>query len=139
MNVFWRKWLSIWSLSVFIFGLVLAGVGFPATDGIAAALFNFIGPEPYAPTQPLRFGIGLMGAVTMGWGGMFFVAFKALHGLDAAQAAPLWRLTVVVGLVWLAIDSSISISTGFWMNAISNLVFTLLLLIPIVRTGVMRG
>jgi hypothetical protein len=139
MNMFWRKWLSIWSLSVIIFGLVLAGAGFPATDGIAAALFNFIGPEPYAPTQPLRFGIGLMGAVTMGWGGMFFVAFTALHGLEATQAAPLWRLTVIVGLAWLAIDSSISIATGFWMNAISNLVFTLLLLIPIVRTGVMRG
>jgi hypothetical protein len=139
MNKFWWDWLSIWSFAVIIFGLVLAGAGFAATDGIAAALFNFIGPERYAPTLPLRFGIGLMGAVTMGWGGMFYIAFKAFQGLEATQAAPLWRLTVVVVLVWFVIDSSISIATGFWMNAVSNMVFTLLLLLPIMRTGVMRG
>jgi hypothetical protein len=138
MTDFWKTWLTLWCLCVIIFGLILAGAAFTATDGIAAALFNLIGPEPFVPTQGLRFSVGLMGAVTIGWGGTFYAAFKAAHLVDPAKASEIWRIIVTVALVWFAIDSAISIATGFWMNAVSNTVFMTFLLIPILKTGVLR-
>jgi hypothetical protein len=134
-----KDWLSLWSLGVILFGLVLAGAGFAATDGIAAFIHNVMGPAPFAPSPSLRFSIGLMGAVTMGWGGTLYVAFKALHSLGRAQAAPIWRMLIGVVLAWYGIDSAISAATGFWMNAVSNTLLTILLLIPILRSGVMQG
>jgi hypothetical protein len=139
MQKMWQDWLSIWSVGVILFGLVLAGAGFSATDGAAVALHDLMGTEPFAPSPSMRFGFGLMGAVTMGWGGTLYAAFKALHALDRAQAASIWRMLVSVVLVWFLIDSSISIVTGFGLNAVSNTVLTTLLLIPIVKSGVMRG
>jgi hypothetical protein len=139
MNKFSQSWLSAWSLGVILFGLVLAGAGFAATDRMAVLLHNFMGPTPFEPTPSLRFSFGLMGAVTMGWGGTLYVAFKALHALDRAQAAPIWRLLIGVALAWYVIDSAISITNGFWLNAVSNTLLTILLLIPIMKSGVTRG
>ncbi len=138
MSKFWQVWLNIWSLGVILFGLVLAGAGFAATDAIAVILHDFMGPAPFAPTPSLRFGFGLMGAVTMGWGGTLLVTFKALHLLDRPRATPLWRVLVGVVLAWFAIDSTISITNGFWMNAVSNMLLTILFLIPIWKSGVQR-
>jgi hypothetical protein len=139
MQKYWQSWLSVWSLGVILFGFVLAGAGFAATDGIAVFIHNFMGAAPFDPTPSLRFSFGLMGAVTMGWGGTLYVAFKALHALDRGQSAPIWRMLLGVALAWYVIDSIISIANGFWMNAVSNTVVMILLLVPLIKSGVMRG
>lgn len=139
MSDFWKKWLNVWSFSVVLFGLFLAGAAFPSTDGLVRMLFELIAPEPFAPSASLRFAIGLMGAVTMGWGGTLFAVFQAAHCLDTANARPIWRLVAGVAIIWFIIDSAISIATGFWLNALSNTVFIALLFLPIIRTAALRG
>ena len=140
MNSFYQKWMTLWCAGVALFGLILAGGAFAATDGLCRAVFTLFGnPIPAAPDDLHRFAIGLMGAVTFGWGATLWVGIKAFHLLPAAQAAPLWRQTVVAASLWYVIDSTISVATGYGMNAVSNTLFMVLLLVPVVRSGVMRA
>ena len=140
MDKVWQNWLSAWAILVTVFGLVLAGGAFAATDGLTNMLFTLFGnPLPATIDAHHRFAIGLMGAVTMGWGLTYFGAFKALHALAPDKAAPIWRYMLFASFVWFAIDSTISIATGFWMNAVSNTVLIVLFLIALVKSGAMRG
>jgi hypothetical protein len=140
MEKIWQNWFSAWAAGVFIFGLVLAGGAFPATDGLTQALFSLFGnPVGDTPGEHYRFSVGLMGAVTMGWGLTFWVVFKALALLDPATAAPLWRKLTLFFLIWYAVDCYISIATGFWMNAVSNTIVATLYLIPLFKSGAMKG
>lgn len=139
MSKVWQNWLSAWAILVTVFGLVLAGGAFAATDGLTTMLFTLFGnPLPIDIDTHHRFAIGLMGAVTMGWGLTYFGAFKALHAVDPATAAPIWRYLLFAGLVWFVIDSTISVATGFWMNAVSNTILMMLFLIPLVKSGALK-
>jgi hypothetical protein len=140
MNKFWQNWLSVWAIFVATFGLILAAGAFEASDGLTRMLFTLFGnPMPDTPDALHRFAIGLMGAVTIGWGLTYYAAFKALNGLDAKTAAPLWRFILFASLVWYVVDSAISCATGYSMNAASNTVLIISLLIPVVKSGVLRG
>jgi hypothetical protein len=140
MQIFWQKWLLCWAGFVTVFGLVLAGGAFAATDGLTQMLFSLFGnPLPADMDHHHRFAIGLMGAVTMGWGLTYWGAFKALFALEPATAAPIWRWMLVASLIWYVVDSTISIATGIWMNAVSNTIVIMLLMIPLVKSGALSG
>ncbi len=137
MSAFWRGWLNVWCWLVIVFGLVLAGGGLDATDGAAEMLFGVIGNGAAFEWMPhLRFSVALMGAVTMGWGLTFLATFLAAHRLGD-QAAPVWRLATLGVLVWFAIDSALSVATGFWLNAVSNTGLLVGYLVPLLATGAM--
>ncbi len=139
MSKYWQNWFSAWAIFVALFGLVLAGGAFAATDSLTAALFSLFGnPLPVDIDSHHRFAIGLMGAVTMGWGLTYYGAFKALFALDSATAAPIWRYLLSIALVWYVVDSVISIATGFWMNAVSNTIVMVLFLILLFKSGAMK-
>lgn len=140
MNRLWQNWLTLWAWGVVLFGAVLSAGAFAATDGAARGVFALIGnPFPLVPDPHHRFAVGLMGAVSIGWGLTYLVLFKALNGLDLARAAPLWRAALVASAAWFVIDSAISIATGFGLNAVSNCLLMVLLLVPLVRSGALRG
>ena len=67
MSGFWRNWFAVFSLSIGLFGAVLAGGAFEATSGpvrwILASL-NGTADAPFDST--LRFSLGVMGAVSIG-------------------------------------------------------------------------
>jgi hypothetical protein len=139
MDSFNRKWLTLWYWGVGVFGLVLAGFGLAATDGPARAMFVLLGnPVADQPDSHLRFAVGLMGCVTMGWAVTLAAAFRAAWALPAAQAAPIWKLVLMSALVWVVPDSIISVTTGFPMNVASNALLTILLLVPLLRSGVLK-
>jgi hypothetical protein len=138
MSGFWRNWLNVWGVAVIVFGLVLAGGGLDLTDGAAEALFGILHPDPIAWTPHLRFSVALMGAVTMGWGITFLALFMAAHQLGA-RAAPVWRLATVGALVWFAIDSGLSVATGFWLNAVSNTGLMIGYLVPVLASGALAA
>jgi hypothetical protein len=136
--MFWQKFLSVWAGLVTVFGLVLAGAAFEVTDGIARALFALLnGPGEPSFDGHLRFSVGLMGAVTMGWGLTFYPAFKAIIALGDA-GRPYWRMIAGAALAWYVIDSAISIATGFGLNAVSNTILIAALLMALVKSGALR-
>ena len=140
MSKYWQNWFSAWAIFVALFGLVLAGGAFAATDGMARALFALFGnPMPDAPDHLHRFAIGLMGAVTLSWGLTYLGAFRALFALEPGTAAPIWRYLLKAGIVWYVIDSGISIATGYGMNAVSNTVVMAMFLFLLLKSGALKG
>jgi len=46
---------------------------------------------------------------------------------------------VTASVSWYVIDSILSITTGFGLNAAPNTVFMAAFLLPVIRSGVLRG
>lgn len=132
MTIFWQRWVMLWCVGVGVFGLVLYGVGFAATTAPAAAVFAmFHNPLPADPDRYLRFTTSLMGAVTLGWAITIYVVCRAAWRLSGPDAAAAWRGVTAAAIVWFVIDSIASIANGFPLNAVSNTVLLILLLIPV--------
>lgn len=139
MTAFWKNWLNLWCVTVTLFGAILALAAFAPTDGAARLVFALFQMPLRDDMDNLhRFSIGLMGAVTMGWGMTLYVAFQAAHLLDAAHAPRIWRNITVVALIWYAVDSYISVMTGYWLNALSNTAILSLYLYAIWQSRAMR-
>lgn len=139
MSDFWRNWLTIWCIAVAVFGAVLMGGAFEATSGPVRLLFDVLdGPGDPVYDAHFRFSLALMGAVTFGWSGTFYAAFQAAHALER-RARPIWLLITASALGWYAVDSALSIATGFAMNAASNTVLLIGYLVPLFASGVLQS
>ena len=139
MSRFWRNWMIVWCLAVGVFGIVLAGAGLDATDGPTRLLMRVLNNGPDVDfNAPLRFSIALLGCVTLGWSLTLLVALRVAHRLGN-QARTFWLGLTASVAGWFMMDSSLSIATGFGLNAVSNTVFIALFLLPIIRSGVLRN
>lgn len=134
MHGIWKSWMTIWCLAAIAFGVILAGMAFPATDAAARTAYDILGSDvgnsPDFDAPGMRFSIGLVGAVTIGWG----LTILAIVRTEAGGPA-LWRWLAGMMIAWFAIDSSISIATGFPLNAVSNTVFLAGFLLPVLASG----
>ena len=138
MMAFWRNWLTVWCGAVAVFGVVLTLGASPLTDAPVRALFGAMGPRrDMAMTDTLRFATALMGAVTLGWSLTTLAAIRAAIALGP-DGRSLWVGIVASILVWFAVDSSLSVATGFSLNAASNSLFLVAFLLPVLRNGVLR-
>jgi len=75
--------------------------------------------------------------VTLGWAMTMAATIKAANQLGAA-GRPVWTGLTASLLVWFVIDSSLSIATGYPLNAASNTVILVTYLLPLWRSGVLR-
>ncbi len=102
---------------------------------LVLTMFSGGAVPPDALDQPIvRFGIGLQGALTLGWGLTMMALIEAAKTLDA----PVWRKLTLALVVWYVIDSAISIATGLALNAVSNTVLMAGYLIPVLASGVLK-
>lgn len=140
MSRFWWNWLMIWCGAVGLFGAFLLLGAFEATAGPVARVYAILGPGVETRFDPaMRFNIGLLGAVTLGWAATLVALIWAAERLGP-RGGPAWSMLTVGVIGWYVIDSSISVETGFMLNAVSNTGFLIAYLIPILRTGVLaRG
>ncbi len=139
MRGLWKTWMTLWCGATIGFGLILAGAAFPATDGLARFYYGLISAGALAPNfleaPGFRFSVAVLGAVMIGWG---MTILALVRVADAAPSASWWGLTASM-LIWFAIDSGLSITTGFPLNALSNSVFLILYLIPVIASGVLKS
>lgn len=139
MTGLWKTWITLWCWGVILFGAVLATAGLPATEGIAGLAFSLIGGAQveagYFDPPGMRFSVALMGAVTLGWGLTILFLLPAIH----AAGAPAWRGLTTAMLIWFVIDSAFSVSTGFALNAVSNIVLVILLMVPLLASGALKS
>ena len=114
--------LGTWCGIVVLFGVGLAGAGFASTDGLARMALGLLGhPDPIF-TAELRFAVALMGAVTLGWGLTIAAVVSVGDRLPMSIVRAVWRRVTASVLAWFVIDSTLSIATGFALNAASNTV-----------------
>ena len=138
MSSFWRNWLTVWCWAVGVFGVVLVAGGIEATSGPARLIFAALnGPEPLDLNAQMRFSLAVMGAVTIGWSVTLAGLIQAAT-LLGERARPIWRMLVAGVVIWFAIDTPMSVATGYAMNAVPNLFLLVTFLLPIIRSGVLR-
>jgi hypothetical protein len=138
MSSFWRNWLTVWCLSVGVFGIVLAGAVLEATSFPARLFFQLLnGPTELNLDAQMRFSLAVLGAVTMGWSVTLWAAIRAANQLGE-RGRPIWALVTASALTWFVIDTPLSIATGYGLNAIPNVVFLATFLLPVIRSGVLK-
>lgn len=75
-----------------------------------------------------RLGIAISGGLLAGWATMILLVVTHVYAKDKALGG---RIITVSALVWFALDSFGSVMAGAAMNAVFNLGFLLVLLVPL--------
>ena len=117
-----NRGMLLWCGGVIVFGGVLAAGAFAPTDAPAMALLRLFGGHPPLLTTELRFAVGLMGAVSLGWGATLMAVAATTPAIAPEVVDALWRRVTWAVVAWFVVDSAISVATGFWPNAVSNAV-----------------
>lgn len=133
-------WMTGWCAALGLFGMILAGSGFEVTSGPVRILFDVLnGPGELDLNPYVRFSVALLGAVTMGWSLTLMAVIQVANQLEKQVSKRIWIGIAASIVIWYVIDSILSIATGFWLNAVSNTIFSATFLIPVIRSGVLRS
>lgn len=125
-------------MAVGVFGAVLAGGGLHATSDPARLLLDLLnGSKETNLDDQMRFSLGVLGAVSIGWSVTLLAAIQAAIQLGE-RGRSIWALVTAGATSWFVIDSPLSIATGYGLNAILNVVLLAAFLIPIIRSGVLQ-
>jgi hypothetical protein len=126
--------LKIASAIVIGFGPVVALAVVPALAGVTQ-LFTDLVFWPVDGAQSLtapetRLYLAITGGITTGWGVMLWLVSTKLYPREPelARAIILWSVCT-----WFAVDSSASIAAGVPGNAVLNIVFLLMFVVPLWR------
>jgi uncharacterized membrane protein YhaH (DUF805 family) len=133
-SAFWVRWLVVVTVGVMVFGILLV-----LAPGLAREGFSLL---VYGDRQQIAtFGSGaahyiglvhaVLGAVMFGWG---LALLLVVRGLFARGAREGWQIVVVSVAAWFVPDTTFSLWSGFWQNAVLNLVFIILFAIPLTAT-----
>ena len=138
MTGLWNTWLKVWCWGVMAFGVVLALIAVPATHQLVKVMLSPLVTDPaaYAALDQsyMTFAFGLQGALTIGWAMTMFITIEAANVLGAR----VWRSLTLSLLAWYVIDSAISATNGFPLNAVSNTALVAAYLIPVLAAGFLR-
>lgn len=138
MTRFWHNWFLAWCISIGVFGAVLAGAGFTATEGpVSFVLVSLNGPSPVEFDPLLRFATALMGAVTIGWAVTLYLLIGAAADLGGKGRA-IWNAITAGMVAWFVIDGCLSVATGYGLNLIPNSLLAALYLIGLKGSGVLK-
>ncbi len=138
MSGFWRMWFVAWCASIALFGAVLAGGAFEATEGPVRFVLSVLGPGEPLFDAALRFSLAVMGAVSIGWAVTLYFTVRAAIDLGP-RGRPLWT-AISAGMVsWFVIDSALSVATGFGLNVVPNLVLAGMYVVGLLGSGVARA
>lgn len=130
----WRLWLQAAVAGVGLFGL--ACVVLP--DAIAA-FFNllvfgrtWLPPEFGTAVVPyLSFVYGVLGAVMLGWAVLMMMVVEGPFRRGERAG---WNMIALPLGIWLVVDTTWSLATGYWQNAVLNACFALAFAIPLAAT-----
>lgn len=132
---FWFRWLY-----AVVIGVMLFGVFMFLTPDVAKAFFStlFYADATLIDTHFGAEGIryielmhGVTGAVILGWAVALFLVLKGPFRRGEREA---WLIFAISLAIWYVPDTIISLSSGFWQNALLNLVFAVLFAIPLAAT-----
>jgi hypothetical protein len=131
---FWVRWLVIAAIGVMGFGLMLVMAPTLAREGFSLLLFNDtnrVASFGVAPTRYIELLHAVLGAVMFGWG---LALLLVVRGLFARGVREGWQIITISVLAWFIPDTAFSIWSGFWQNAVLNLVFIVLFATPLTAT-----
>lgn len=130
----WWRWLVVATASVMLLGagMVLA----------PEAIRQFYGLLLYSSTEHIaQFGAGatsyaglmhaVIGALMLGWGTTLFLMVLGPFRRGSREA---WQTLLISIVAWFVPDTAFSLWSGFWPNALLNLLTAMLFVIPLAAT-----
>lgn len=139
MSAFWHRWLVIWCWIMLGFGAMFAALALPALSGPALMMIDVVDwpydGNPSALDRHATVGFALLGCVMLGWGTL---TLAIVQDRQMAQEPRVWRMLTVSMLVWYVTDSAASVVLGVPLNAVSNSVFLVTFLLPVLASGALR-
>lgn len=137
MHGFWKNWMMAWFALAMAFAIVLALAAWPQADAMTRPILRLIAgdahPSSIFEPMPMRFAIGLQGALSLGWLLTMMIAMRAADRLGGQ----IWREITAAIAIWYGVDCAISIGTGFPLNAVSNTALVIGYLAPVLGSGVL--
>ncbi len=133
-SLFWWRWLI--AATVFVLAFSAAMVLMPGPVQRIFSLLFYYSPEGInafgAPAVALAMLLqGVLGAVMFGWGVALLLVLLGPFRRGSREG---WIIVAVSLTAWFVPDTSFSLWSGFWQNAVSNLVFLVLFAIPLAAT-----
>ena len=128
---FWRRWLIVVLIAWLIFSLALVVAPqltrqfFGLLIYASADAIDAFGPAAVAYISLLH---AVLGAVMFGWGAALICIVIGPLKRRSFQA---WLMLVLSLSAWFIPDTAYSMWSGFWPNAVFNMVFLVLFAIPL--------
>lgn len=121
-------------------GLFLAAV-FTEVTGVALVigsmipnaldpLISFVFTEPVVINAPARLGLGIAGALMVGWAATIALLVRSI---DELSPRLLGTATAVGVMSWFLLDGMVSVANGAALNVAGNTVFLIILLVPALK------
>lgn len=129
---FWWRWLVLVSMGVLMFGLIL--VIFPnlTLQGFSLMIYSSatrLSEFGEPAVSYIRLVHAVLGAVMVGWGtsllSVLFGTFREIPSIG-------WKSVTGSVVAWFIPDTTFSLWSGFWQNAILNAIFIVLFVIPLI-------
>lgn len=135
---FWVNWLLAMAAGVAVFGLVL--VIAPALTRQGFSLLVYAAPDTidafgHEPVRYISLVHAVIGGVMAGWGAALFYVTRTLFAQGSRIA---WNLVALSVGTWYIPDTSYSLLSGYWQNAVLNTAFLVLFALPLWATRSMK-
>jgi hypothetical protein len=133
-STFWSSWLLTVIIGVLVFGLVLVLAPGLARQGFALLVYAdpdriaTFGAEAVAYISLVH---AVLGAVMFGWGVALLLVVRRLFVRGAREG---WQIVALSVAAWFVPDTVLSLWSGYWPNAVLNVVFIILFAAPLVAT-----
>ena len=131
---FWWRWLIVTTVFVLVFSTAMVVIPRPVMRMFS--LLYYSSPESIdafgAPAVAFIMLLqGVLGAVMFGWSAALLLVLLGSFRRGSREG---WTIIAVSLAAWFIPDTTISLLSGFWQNAVFNLVFLALFAIPLVAT-----
>jgi hypothetical protein len=134
----WINWLLAVAAGVVLFGLFLVVFPSLAKQGFSLLVYASTDNIDSFGAEPVRY-IGLahavIGGVMVGWGVGLFLVVRSFFARGEPAA---WNLVALSVATWFVPDTSYSLASGYWQNALLNTVFLAVFALPLWATRYMR-
>jgi hypothetical protein len=123
--------LAAVTVGVIAYGLMLVvapGVGRQGFSLLVFSSTDRISEFGSEAASYIELAHAVMGSVMIGWGTALLLVLRGPMQRNLPEGLKIFGVSL---LVWFIPDTTFSIASGFWQNAILNLVFAILFLIPL--------
>ena len=126
LPAFWLGWLTFTTVVTVAFGLLmvvapgLTKQGFGLMIYQNASQFSLFDPQA---SKLFELAHAVMGSVMAGWGALMFMLVRRLPRSDVKDTLNMLSVSL---LVWFVPDTTFSVYSGLWQNAVLNASFAFL-------------
>ena len=129
--MFWLGFLRVVTVGVVLFGLLLVVAPSLAREGFSLLVYGSgskIGEFGSEASDYIGLSHAVMGSVMVGWGTALLLV---LRGEPTSHLPGKLWIFIVSLAAWYIPDTTFSLISGFWQNAVLNTVFAVLFAIPL--------